>query len=308
MQDLNNSEIPEHLDEVNLREIYNALRESKEILAIGITLFTICGILYSLLAPQIWTSSALLTVAESSNSSFSNSSALGGLASIASLGMSNGSSLKGSRALATAQSREFFDHLVTFDSVLLNLMATKSFDNQGKQIIYDPKKYNVIEGEWVAGTKPSNWNAYKTYRKNLSVNFDPKTNFVRIAVNHKSPEFAKYFLELIIKELNLLSRNRALAQSQASLDYLYEELNSYQLNDVKLAISQLIETQLKTQMLARVKVDYALESLDKPYLAKERTSPRRKTITISAFFLGLLASAFFVLIRFFFKKNINQSS
>ena len=308
MQDPNNSQIPEHLDEVNLREIYNALRESKEILAIGITLFTICGILYSLLAPQIWTSSALLTVAESSNSSFSNSSALGGLASIASLGMPNGSSLKGSRAIATAQSREFFNHLVTFDSVLPNLMATKSFDNRSKKIIYDPKKYNVAEGEWVAGTKPSNWNAYKTYIKNLSVNFDPKTNFVTIAFNHKSLEFAKYFLELIIEEVNLLSRNRALAQSQASLDYLYEELNSYQLSDVKLAISQLIETQLKTQMLARVKVDYALESLDKPYLPKERTSPRRKTITISAFFLGLLASTFFVLIRFFFKKNINQSS
>jgi uncharacterized protein involved in exopolysaccharide biosynthesis len=308
MQDPNNSQVPEHLDEVNLREIYNALRESKEILAVGVSLFTICGIIYSLLAPQIWTSSALLTIAESSNSSFSNSSSLGGLASIASLGMSNGNSLKGSKAIATAQSREFFDHLVTFDSVLINLMATKSFDNQSKQIIYDPKKYNVAEGEWVAEKKPSNWNAYKTYRKNLIVNFDPKTNFVTIAVNHKSPEFAKYFLELIIEELNLLSRNRALAQSQASLDYLYEELNSFQLSDVKLAISQLIETQLKTQMLARVKVDYALESLDKPYLAKERTSPRRKTITIGAFFLGLLASTFFVLIRFYFKKNINQSS
>jgi capsular polysaccharide biosynthesis protein len=229
---------------------------------------------------------------------------MGGLASIASLGMSDGNSKKGSKAIAIAQSREFFDHLLTFENVLVNLMAVKSFNAEESSNIYDESTYDSVKKRWIA-SQPPNWIAYKEYNEVLTINFDAKSNFVTMSVSHRSPQFAQEFLELIIRELNLLSRNRALQQSQASLNYLYEELGSSQLNDVRLAISQLIETQLKTQMLARVKVDYSLESVDKPYFPNERTSPQRKKITFIALFLGIFLSTFLVLIRFFLKKSLN---
>jgi uncharacterized protein involved in exopolysaccharide biosynthesis len=304
MNDLETPIESSNIDEVNLIEVYNSLLESKKFIILFSALITIIGIIYSLWVPKIWTSSALLTVAESSNSSFSNSSAMGGLASIASLGMSDGNSRKGSKAIAIAQSREFFDHLLTFENVLANLMAVKSFNAEESSNIYDESTYDAVKKRWIA-SQPANWIAYKEYNEVLTIAFDAKSNFVTMSVSHRSPKFAQEFLELIIRELNLLSRNRALQQSQASLNYLYEELGSSQLNDVRLAISQLIETQLKTQMLARVKVDYSLESVDKPYFPNERSSPQRKKITFLALFLGIFLSTFFVLIRFFLKKNLN---
>jgi hypothetical protein len=60
-------------------------------------------------------------------------------------------------------------------------------------------------------------------------------------------------------------------------------------------------------MLARVKVDYSLESVDKPYFPNERTSPQRKKITFIALFLGIFLSTFLVLIRFFLKKKLKYN-
>jgi len=291
------------IDEVNLVEVFNALIDSKKFIVSFSLLVTLIGIIYSLMAPKIWTSSTLLTIAESSNSSFSNSSAMGGLASIASLGMSDGNSKKGSKAIAIAQSREFFDHLLTFEDVLINLMAVQSFNHEDNSNVYDDSIYDAVNKRWII-PKPPNWIAYKVYNDILSISFDNKSNFVTASVSHRSPKFSQEFLQLIIRELNSLSRNRALNQSQASLNYLYDELSSSQLNDVRLAISQLIETQLKTQMLARVKVDYALETIDKPYYPNERSSPQRKKITFTALFLGVFLSIFSVLIRFFLKKAL----
>lgn len=305
MSDQDKRNFSEYPDEVNLKEIYFAILESKVFIAWVIAAFTLFGLIYSLWLPKIWTSTALLTVSESSSSSFQSSSSLGGLASIASLGMSNGNSIKGSKAIATAQSREFFDHLLTFDTVLPNLMAAKGFDSKKRETIFYSNMYDGSKKAWSNGSGPPNWVAYKIFRKNMSIDFDPKSNFVTISIHHRSPEFARFFLDLIIEQLNLLSRERALQQSQASLDYLYKELSSFQLNDVRLATSQLIETQLKTQMLARVKVDYALESLDRPFTPMERSSPQRKKIVLLFIMLGILSSLFWVLGKYFAQKNIN---
>jgi len=301
---INQSPDPDaNIDEVNLKEIYNALLDSKKFIIYFILFFLIVGVTYSLLAPKIWTSSALLIISEDSGSSFNSSSMSGGLASLASFGMNNGTTQKTTQALAIMKSREFFEHLLKFDEVLPNLMAVKSFDLNRKKAIFDESVYDPTTKKWIT-SKPKNWLAYKVYQKIFSLQFKDDSGLVTISVSHRSPEFSQSFLDLIIRELNLLNRNRALRQSQDSLEYLYEELRTSQLNDVKLAISQLIETQLKTQMLARVKIDYSLETLDKPYYPNERSSPKRKQIVLFSFLLGVFFSIFLVLGRFFFNKNL----
>ena len=290
-------------DEVNLKEIISALQQSKILILGIISLFTASGIIYSLLTPQIWTSNALLTIAESEGAS-GGSGALGGLASIASLGMGEGN-IEGSKALATIRSREFFKHIVAFEEVLPNLMAAKGFDQANQKTVFDSGLYDVESTSGIQG-KPSTWLAYKAYRKSLQIILDSKTSFITISIEHRSPVFAQSFLALLIREINSLSRERDLEQSEASLQYLYQELESSKQADIRLAISQLIESQLKKQMLARVKSDYVLESLDAPYVPMERSRPQRKNIVLIALFIGVFTSILFVLIRFYTLKNFNK--
>mgnify|MGYP000070598653 CR=1 FL=1 len=290
-------------DEVNLKEIITALIDSKKFIAGVIALFALTGVTYSLLAPQIWTSQALMTIAESDAGSAS-SSAVGGLAAIASFGKSVGN-IEGSKALATARSREFFTHIVGFDGVLENLMAAKGFDHKSQETIFYSGQFDSVSSKWVNG-KPTIWLAYKAYLHSLGIVLDSKTAFITISIDHRSPIFAESFLSLIIQEINALSRQRDLEESEASLQYLYKELESSKQSDVRLTISQLIEAQLKKQMLARVKADYILESLDSPFVPQERTSPQRKRIVLIALFVGTMLSLLVTLLRFYILKNLKK--
>jgi LPS O-antigen subunit length determinant protein (WzzB/FepE family) len=123
-----------------------------------------------------------------------------------------------------------------------------------------------------------------------------------MAIKHGSPVFAKDFLELIIQEVNNLSRTRDLNESKEALVYLYDQLDSVQQSDVQLAVTQLIETQLKKQMMANVKRNYILQPIDSPFIPELRSSPQRTKIVISWTLLGLILSIMFVIGRHYISK------
>ena len=121
-------------------------------------------------------------------------------------------------------------------------------------------------------------------------------------MEHGSPVFARDFLKLVIREINEISRQRDLNQSSEALNYLYNQLDSVLQSDVQVAISQLIESQLKKQMLANVSTSYALRIIDSPYEAELRESPKRKNILIIGTLIGLLMSIFYVLTHHYIVK------
>ena len=73
-----------------------------------------------------------------------------------------------------------------------------------------------------------------------------------------------------------------------------------QQKDIRNSINQLIESQLKTNMMANIKSDYVVTVIDSPYIAEKRTSPRRSVICILGTFIGGIFSIFFVLVRRFY--------
>jgi LPS O-antigen subunit length determinant protein (WzzB/FepE family) len=150
--------------------------------------------------------------------------------------------------------------------------------------------------------------AYKIYRQIINCNIDRRTNFVELSIAHKSPIFAEELVSLIVRELNLLQRERDMVESQSSLEYLYNQFDEVQDIDIKLSINQLIEGQLKTQMLAKVRTYYILQPIDMPYIPREKSSPSRSRIVVVATIFGLLAGVIFVVGRHFFfnsEKKVN---
>ena len=111
---------------------------------------------------------------------------------------------------------------------------------------------------------------------------------------------------LIIREVNELSRQRDLNQSKESLNYLYSQLETVVQSDVQLAVSQLIETQLKKQMMAKVKKNYILQPIDTPFIPELRHSPKRTQLVIIGTLMGIVFSIMFVIIRYYLLKSFDQ--
>lgn len=292
-------------EELNLKEIFEVIWKGRiSIISISL-LFCLVSIIHALTATHLWTSSSTLTVVADSNIGTSRSSAMSGLAGIAgiSLTSANAGPDRAEVALATIKSRDFLKHLISFDYVLPNLMVAEGFNKETKETFYDSAKYTIEDG-WLQD-EPSYLEAMKKYNSILSVSVNNKTQFLSIAVEHISPVFASDLISLILKETNALQRNRDLEEAEVTLGYLFQELEKTQDVDLRLSINQLIESQMKKKMLARVKTNYLLEPLDLPYIPEERTSPRRTFIVMIGTIIGLFLGIVLNLASFYGLGRVN---
>ena len=300
MSEEESKNIKEFPDELDLKAIVLSLIDNKNFLFWGTTLFAIIAIIFSLVASEKWSSSALLTPV--STSSAGGSSSVGGLASLAGVSLGKGSKNSSSKAVATITSRDFLRHLMKFDGVLENLMAFESYDASSQKSIFVDALFNADTGKWVDDKKPTAYQAYEVYKGILSTRTSKTSGFVTITIDHGSPVYAKKFLDLIIQEVNNLSRQRDIDETNASLAYLYNELDSVQQSDVQIAVSQLIEEQLKKQMMAHVKTHYTLQPIDSPFVPELRAYPQRTKLVVSWTLLGFFLSLMFVLISEYTRK------
>jgi len=300
----------EYHDEINIREILLALNVGKKLILYLTSIFIVGSIFLSLLLPKIWISDTLvsLTAQENASRGSSNSGALSSVASLAgiSMGSSSGGVDKAQLVLATINSRDFFRHLISFEGVLPNLLATKSFDEATQTTIFNSKAYDEKNQEWVQG-QPNFSDSMKAYKKTISTYYDPMGDgFIKISTKHRSPIFAHDFLTLIVREVNNLLRDKDLREADAALGYLYEQIDGVTQSDVRLSIAALIENQLRTQMFANIRQNYAIDPLDTPYVPELRSSPQRTKIVILGALLGLLISIVLVIGRYYINKNIKK--
>ena len=294
--------------DVDLRDIIITLWNSKIFISAFVFIFAISSVFLSLSLTNIYKSDALLKIVEDNNKSSDLASNYGGLASLAGIDIGSGaSSDRGDYAIKIIQSREFLKHLLKFDDVLPQLMAAQEFDTSKRETIFDPNIYDANKMIWVRApsknykTVPTYLEVHEDYiGEYLTIEKDTKTGFISISVSHLSPDFAHYFLNLIISEANNIVRLKDLKSSKDSLDYLNNQLVVNKKSELKSAISKLIESQLNIQMLSNIRSEYLLEYLDKPFIPEKKYSPNRSLICIFGTFFGFILSSIIVLFRKYF--------
>lgn len=297
-------------DEINIFEIASAVWSDKFLIGVIVIIFAIGSVIYSLSLPNVFTSTSLLIPAEEQASTPSMNSQVGGFAQMAGIDLgSSGGQDKATLAIAMLESRDFLKHILTFDGVTESLMAAESYNEQSKTLKFNKNDFNVKTKTWIREPGlyktviPSNLEVYEAYRETLSASIDKKTGFISISSTHISPQFAYNFLELVIQEVNSLSRVRDLEESEEALKFLKIQLSETQNVDIGRSINQLIESQLKTQMLANVRPDYLLQILDQPYIPILKSSPQRSLICIFGTLLGFFLGMVIVLSKYFFYEK-----
>ena len=290
---LNNAK--EYEQEFNMKDFFIFFFNQRVYALICIVFFTFLAFIYSIFLEDKYTSSSTLYVVEDQDGGGIGSliSQYSGLAASAGVSLPSGSTSKTDIFLVTINSKEFFNHLLTFDGVKENLFAGISYDKSSNQTIFDGEAYDVESGKWLNG-EPNPLIAYYKFKEDgiMSVNLDQNNNMVTLSVTHVSPQFAFYFCNLVIREINNVIRQRNLLESESSLSFLNDQYASSQQKNIKNSINQLIEAQLKIQMLANVRENYMVRPLDKPFFPIGKSGPFRLTITFLGFLLGLFLSFF----------------
>jgi len=281
-------------NEIKLRELFDSLIEQKSLI-IGITAFFAIGsLIYSFFLTDLYRSEAILSLKD--ESSTSTKTRLNSVAQLTGLNLASQSENKGAVVTETVKSRDFVKHLITFEDVLPGLMAYKAYNKGNGIITFDDSKYISETKKWI--NTPSLMETHKEYVRNVVSIYQDKadTGFIYVSVTHPSPTFSKFLLELIVQEMNELVRQRDLKESENALSYLKNELSNTKLIEMKQSINMLIQSQLETQMMAKIGNDYVFRIIEPPFLPEEKVAPRKKLITFLGTSLGFILACIYILI------------
>ena len=137
----------------------------------------------------------------------------------------------------------------------------------------------------------------------MNIYVDFETNFITITFQHFSPIFAFEFINLLEGQLNIIEREKDIRDSSRAITYLNKQLEETRQAGIQNAIYQLIESQLKTQMLANIDEHYLVTPIDPAVIPEKKSFPFRRNIAIVAFILSLIGSSILVLLRHFYLRS-----
>lgn len=298
-------------DEIGLNELFSEIWRVKFWLG-GISfLVAVIVAAYSLTLPNIYRSEALVVPVEDGAGGKLGSLAgqFGGLASLAGISLGKGDSNKSVIALEKLKSREFFFKFAEKHQILVPLMAVKEWDPQSDKLVLDADIYNADTDTWVRNVswpkqpKPSLQEAHKAFLDSLTVSQDKTTGMVKIMLEHVSPTIARDWTTALITDLNEEMRQRDIAEAQSSIAYLEQQVADTKITEIKTVLYQLIEEQTKTLMLANVKPEYILETVDAAIVPEKKYKPGRAVMVIGAAVVVFIGGVGFLMIRLVMKKE-----
>jgi len=310
---MNNINESHYNDEIDLKELFNALILGKWIILTFITFASILSIIYSLSLPNIYQSKALLLPNESGGSVSRALQSYSGLAGLAGINLpSQEGDSNSMRAKKKINSLSFFESNIMPNIFLPNLMALESWNPDKNLITYDNNIYDVISNTWTRKFSypqkqiPSPQESFQVFKSNhLSIAEDSMTGFITISVKHQSPYIAKNWTELLINQINSFYREKDKTEAEKAVNYLNEQISKTKLTEIKQVIAALL--QQETQKLALIEANefYVFEYIDPPVVMEKKSEPSRSILCIIGAFIGGVLGVIIVLFRYylFLKRN-----
>ncbi|TXI96899.1 MAG: LPS O-antigen length regulator [Burkholderiaceae bacterium] len=274
----------------------------------GLVLFiwlgsAIASVVYALSLSNVYKSEAVM-VAAIDTGSMGLSGQIGSLAAMA--GINIGKDKPGDKselAVQLLKSRDFVTEFLVRHQLAVDLMAVKSWDPITDKIEYDADIYVHNKKLWTREVEPpfmpepSPQTLYKEFEKIFTADKDKLTGLIKVSLEHPSPKIAQQWLNQIITDVNEEIRRRDIEEANRSLNYLQKKVEETNIIELRTLFYSLIEDQTKTLLLANVKKEYALKMIDPPFVAEEKSSPRRAVLVVFLTFAGVLFSVLIVLLE-----------
>jgi uncharacterized protein involved in exopolysaccharide biosynthesis len=199
----------------------------------------------------------------------------GGFAALAGLGMNEDSATD--EALAVLKSEQLTEAFITENNLMPELF---------------PKYWDARNGKWKAGLKkvPTLFRGYRAFDRIRKIERDAKTGLITLTIDWKDRIKAADWTNRIVQLLNEEMRRRAVVEADASVGYLQKEYGTVADVSTREAISKLMESQIKQQMLAHVTEQYALRQITKaiPADADAPVKPNKILFLALGIFFGAL--------------------
>jgi hypothetical protein len=297
---------------VSARRLAALLWSRRYLLAAFIVVAMIASTFDALTRTVVYESTAELAQVKDDSSQLSGAigSALGQLGGlVGGLGLpSGGTSVE--ESVAVLRSRDFSLHFMNEHRVL-QFLFPRLWDDAAGRWKGDASAASISSADrmarWLSSTPvaaipppapgPSPDRAVRAFDEIRAVEVDRRTNFVRLSIRGPTPEIARAWATAMIDELNDLLRRRALEDAHRAVALLSQKVESEPLQSTRVIASALLESQLRHEVSAESRREFALRVLDPPSVPDERYAPRRTRIVLIGAAVGFLLGAMYVVLQ-----------
>jgi len=209
---------------------------------------------------------------------------LGGLAALA--GVSVGGDTKKAESIAVLQSEGLTETYIQQRNLLPVLYYDKWDARTQKWKETDPKKV------------PTLWKANQYFKKKVrSISIDNKTGLVTLTIAWQDPQLAAMWANDLVRMANSYLRQQALDEADRNIAFLYAEAARSNVVEVRQGIYNVLEQEIKQEMLARGTNEYAFKVLDAAKPPEKAASPQKVVWILMGGFVGAVLSVLLVLAR-----------
>lgn len=266
---------------VTVRDFLYFIRRSRWILLASMLFFALAVFALAEVLPPEYTASVTLVPTPKQGPSSgigSLSSAVSGLGGLASLAGINIGNTTGQKAVALATLKS---HL------LLNKFITK---NHLMPILF-PSDWNAKQGTWLSSNPkriPHLWDADQLFDKAIrTIKTNTRSGVVVLTIKWHNPTLAAEWANGLVNLTNNYLRNQKIKETRRELAYLRRQISKTNVVAVRNAIYGLMETEIKTLMIATGRKQFAFRVVDPAIPPRRPISPRPLLWTVGGALIGL---------------------
>lgn len=290
-------------NDLDILLLVNILIKNFFFIALITILAAVASVLIALNIPNIYKSTIILAPTNQSSSASQGFSRSSQISSLTGINIPIEIDSKTAEAQERIKSLDFFINEFLPYIKPENLAATKGWNREDDAILYDNSIYDSINKNWVRKnswplnkTQPSNQELYKFYEKNLQIDEDDDTGFIKISFRSHSANLAKLWLDLITSNINNSMREIDKKSAQESINFLQVNRENTNLQYMQETFSRLMESQVQTLMLASSNESYVFKIISPAYPPELKDSPSRALICIVGTFIGFMLSCLYFIV------------
>lgn len=292
-------------EDIYISDLISAIWKKRISVFVITTATTLLSIIFALSLPNKYTSYLLMKPSDDNELLSSKIGGYSTIAGFAGINLPGESPSKSQEAIERIKSIDFFsEHFLPYIK-LENLMAVESWDHEKNKIHYNNKIFDQSSSKWVRKVDfpkkkiPSSQESYSEYLKILTVSQDTKTSFVKLGIKHQSPYIAKKWVDLIETNINKSMRDSDMQISRNSINFLNKEINKTNLQELRGSIATLLESQIKTLMVASVDEKYVFKIINSSLVSEEKSDPNRFLIVLLGLLIGFSTASAITIFSYF---------
>ena len=291
-------------DEIDLFELFQNLWDDKWLIGAITSFAAVASVVVALWLPNIYQASTLLRPQSSEGGMGGLARQYGGLASLAGISLPSGDGQsKTQLALEVLKSKKFAYDFATRHDLLPALFAADSWDWSSQALSLDSTIYDPAAGGWVREVPPPRTAApspeevHALWNETISVSEEKDSGFVTLSIKHRSPVYAKEWLDLLVVDINEALRAQDLAESERAVAYLEGQLKQTNVAEIRELLAGLLRSHMESRMMATVEPNYAFSVIDPPTVPELKSEPKRALICVLGTLLGGMLGVVFSLVR-----------